>query len=228
MKKQGTVIRWDRERAFGFIRGEATGADVFFHLRDFRAVDGQSPRQGLEVSFQEIHVGGKGPRGMAVRPFDLRMAATPASTASSPFDRVQSPPRSGAVRRQSEGASVSHASLAVPLMLAYGAVIAWAVSTHRLSWWVLIASSLVNLATFLVYSHDKYAAGHGGWRIREDTLHFWSLAGGWPTAWITQQVLRHKSRKASFRQTFWLTVVLHCMALAGWIGWLGPYLVAIK
>jgi uncharacterized membrane protein YsdA (DUF1294 family) len=43
-------------------------------------------------------------------------------------------------------------------------------------------------------------AGVGKWRIKEDTLHVWSLAGGWPGAWFAQQVLRHKSRKESFRQ----------------------------
>jgi uncharacterized membrane protein YsdA (DUF1294 family) len=63
------------------------------------------------------------------------------------------------------------------------------------------------------------AAQQGRWRIREDTLHFWSLAGGWAGAWFAQQVLRHKSRKASFLASYWGTVVLHCAALAGWLGW---------
>ena len=36
MNKQGTVVRWDDARGFGFIR--RTGAqDIFFHVRDFRA-----------------------------------------------------------------------------------------------------------------------------------------------------------------------------------------------
>ena len=36
MQKQGTVVRWNAERAFGFIRSPDTDADVFFHVRDFR------------------------------------------------------------------------------------------------------------------------------------------------------------------------------------------------
>src|SRR3989344_4546920 len=36
MQKQGTVIRWDATRAFGFIRSPDTSADVFFHVRDYR------------------------------------------------------------------------------------------------------------------------------------------------------------------------------------------------
>ena len=36
------------------------------------------------------------------------------------------------------------------------------------------------------------------------------LLGGWPGALIAQQTLRHKSRKASFRAVFWLTVLVNC------------------
>jgi uncharacterized membrane protein YsdA (DUF1294 family) len=54
----------------------------------------------------------------------------------------------------------------------------------------------------------------GAWRTAENRLHVLALLGGWPGALIAQQVLRHKSRKASFRFTFWVTVVLNCVALA--------------
>jgi len=47
MQKQGTVIRWDATRAFGFIRSPGTSADVFFHVRDFRG--SAPPREGLAV-----------------------------------------------------------------------------------------------------------------------------------------------------------------------------------
>ena len=67
MKKEGTIVRWDDARGFGFIRSPASTADVFVHVRDFRSNAG-SPRQGMQVTFEEIHVGGKGPRAMAVQP----------------------------------------------------------------------------------------------------------------------------------------------------------------
>jgi len=40
-------------------------------------------------------------------------------------------------------------------------------------------------------------------------LHLLSLAGGWPGALLAQQLLRHKSAKAEFRQVFWATVVIN-------------------
>jgi len=68
---------------------------------------------------------------------------------------------------------------------------------------------------------DKGAAQSGRWRTPEKHLHLLSLAGGWPSAWCAQQWLRHKSSKQEFRTVYWATVVLHCAALAAWVGgWL--------
>ena len=47
-----------------------------------------------------------------------------------------------------------------------------------------------------------------------DVLHSFAVLGGWPGAMIAQQVLRHKSSKAEFRKTFWLTVIANLVILA--------------
>jgi uncharacterized membrane protein YsdA (DUF1294 family) len=60
--------------------------------------------------------------------------------------------------------------------------------------------------------------------VSESTLHTLSLVGGWPGALVAQQVLRHKSNKATFRTAFWGTVVanvagfvfIHSPWGAGW------------
>ncbi len=71
-----------------------------------------------------------------------------------------------------------------------------------------------SLATFLLYARDKQAAERNQWRIRERTLHACALVGGWPGALMAQTIFRHKSRKPSFRAILWITVMLHCAALA--------------
>ncbi len=76
-----------------------------------------------------------------------------------------------------------------------------------------------SLLTFLMYAKDKSAARKGAWRISENTLHLFSLFGGWPGALIAQQKLRHKSKKQPFRFVFWLTVLLNCAGLL----WLLPF-----
>lgn len=128
--------------------------------------------------------------------------------------RSASPPRRPG-RRRAARAPHSGAWFALPLMAAYGLALSWLVWNRQAPWWVLPAVFVLNLLAFLAYRMDKQAARQRRWRIREDTLHLWSLAGGWLGAWFAQQLLRHKSAKASFRITYWATVVLHCAGAAG-------------
>jgi uncharacterized membrane protein YsdA (DUF1294 family) len=73
-----------------------------------------------------------------------------------------------------------------------------------------------SVLTFLAYAFDKSAAQNGRWRTPENTLHLFSLVGGWPGALVAQRLLRHKSRKQSFQFVFWGTVVANCTIL-GWL-----------
>jgi uncharacterized membrane protein YsdA (DUF1294 family)/cold shock CspA family protein len=214
MRKQGSVIRWDDARGFGFIRSATSTSDVYFHVRDFRGAALERPRHGLAVTFEEIHIGGKGPRAMAVQAAGSPTSATGAAA------RPASNRRPGRQREHSHKGS--GAAIGVPLMIAYFASVGWGVWVHRLPWWALVASLLLNAATFFAYMQDKYAATQRAWRIKEDTLHLWSLVGGWWGAWLAQQAIRHKSNKRSFQSTYWVTVVAHCGAVAAWLWWLAP------
>lgn len=79
---------------------------------------------------------------------------------------------------------------------------------------VSITYLAMSLVTFLVYARDKSAAIQGQWRVSEGTLHFFSFLGGWPGGIVAQQVLRHKTKKTSFRIQFWVTVFLNTAGLA--------------
>jgi uncharacterized membrane protein YsdA (DUF1294 family)/cold shock CspA family protein len=206
MRHEGTIINWKEDKGFGFIQPAQPGAQVFFHVADFRSGANARPAPRMRVSFELIHVGGKGPRAMAVRPMD-ETSARPA-----PAARPRAPARNG---RASARPPSSGAWFALPLMLAYFALMAGAVWRGGLPVWVLGASFAVNVVTLYLYMHDKYSASQRAWRVSEDTLHAWSLAGGWPGAWFAQQLLRHKSAKKSFRDIYWLVVVLHCAAFSG-------------
>lgn len=210
MRKEGTIVRWNDAKGFGFIRTGADSQDVFVHVRDYRSSTNDAPRQGLRVTFEDIHVGGKGPRAVAVQP----AGRSTESRARDKDSRTPPPARKRSVGRAAH-ASQTNGAWALLLMVAYGSALAWLVWQRQLPWWVLPASVLLNLATFFAYWQDKYAALNGRWRIQEDTLHLWGLAGGWGGAWFAQQVLRHKSVKTSFRTAYWATVMIHCSAVLG-------------
>jgi uncharacterized membrane protein YsdA (DUF1294 family) len=77
--------------------------------------------------------------------------------------------------------------------------------------------AVMSVIAFIIYAKDKNAAEYGEWRISENTLHTLSLLGGWPGAAIAQSFLRHKSKKASFKFIYWITVIANCGALCWFI-----------
>jgi uncharacterized membrane protein YsdA (DUF1294 family) len=109
--------------------------------------------------------------------------------------------------------------LLVPLYLA---TLIWAASSLRLAVPVMLCVPLLSVVTFYMYWRDKFAAQSGAWRTPEAALHLAGLAGGWPGGWLAQRLLRHKSSKATFRKTYWSTVVLHWVGLLVWLATTSP------
>ena len=77
-------------------------------------------------------------------------------------------------------------------------------------------------AAFVAYAWDKAQASRNSPRVREGTLHFLALIGGWPGALVAGRLFRHKTSKLSFRLVTLAIVLLH---LLGWFvawraGWL--------
>ena len=86
-------------------------------------------------------------------------------------------------------------------------------ATGLTSWIIFGVYGVASLLTFGAYFIDKAAAKAGRWRTPEKSLHMLSLIGGWPGAMVAQQLIRHKSSKASFQVVFWITVVLNSVVL---------------
>lgn len=63
------------------------------------------------------------------------------------------------------------------------------------------------LIAFVLYGWDKRQARLERWRVSEKTLHGIALLGGWPGAFLGQQMFRHKTQKTPFRVMFWLTAI---------------------
>jgi len=70
---------------------------------------------------------------------------------------------------------------------------------------------------FIAYGFDKSAARRQQPRIRERTLHAFSLAGGWPGALLAQAAFRHKTKKQPFQWVFWLSVLVNGALLAAYL-----------
>lgn len=71
----------------------------------------------------------------------------------------------------------------------------------------------VSLLTLLLYGIDKRCAQKKRWRIAENTLFLFGLAGGAVGGILGMQLFRHKTRHPSFWFVNLLGVTLHAAAL---------------
>jgi uncharacterized membrane protein YsdA (DUF1294 family) len=91
----------------------------------------------------------------------------------------------------------------------FGGLLLWRASWRAFPAGTLWIYAALSILLFVVYAIDKSAARNGRWRISERNLLFVGLLGGWPGAVLAQQVLRHKTRKASFQWAFWATATVN-------------------
>jgi uncharacterized membrane protein YsdA (DUF1294 family)/cold shock CspA family protein len=186
MRFDGKLKSWNDERGFGFIEPLQGGQEIFVHIKSFPPGTGR-PAVGLPLSF-EVELGPQGKK----RAKSVEFARTSRQTRS---PRPESPAPWTIPRL-----------LVIPGFLLVYAFVAW---RWPVSPWVAAVYLLASLAAFIAYAIDKSAARHGRWRTPEATLHWFSVACGWPGALLAQQLLRHKSSKAEFVAKYWATVVVN-------------------
>ena len=188
MRKDGKIVFWNEEKAFGFIEPSAGGDQVFAHITSFKTRD-SAPRVGRKVSFQ------------LAKDKDGRLCAVKVLYAGEKPAPDRAKPRKSATLWM----------IPIYFILLFLSVV---ISDFPII--VLLWQIAISVAAYVIYAWDKSSAKNNRWRTSESTLHMLALAGGWPGALYAQQVLRHKSKKESFRIGFWVTVLLS-VAIVIWL-----------
>ena len=83
---------------------------------------------------------------------------------------------------------------------------------------LLAGAALASIWTFLLFGYDKWRSGRRGARVRESTLLWACVLGGWPGGLLGILVFRHKSAKSSFHTKF----------AAAFVGWAALVAVVLK
>lgn len=193
MRFKGTLSDWNDARGFGFILPAEGGARVFVHIKALRQMDTR-PGNGMRVTYELGRDEQGRPRAIKVRDSLATGGAT---------DAANTKPHLGLA------STVATLFLATVYALSFAGFVPG---------WVPVVYLGASAVTFFAYWLDKAAARRTLHRTSEQTLQLFALFGGWPGAWVAQQLFRHKTRKASFQGVFWTCVLLNGLAL-GWLVW---------
>tara|TARA_B110000908_G_scaffold162653_1_gene208359 strand:+ start:260 stop:856 length:597 start_codon:yes stop_codon:yes gene_type:complete len=191
VRYKGKLIKWNSDKAFGFILPNGGGPNVFIHKT---ALSNRhlTPQINDIITFS-ISKDKSGRVGASAATFLGEKLK---------YEGVKKKPR-------------KNSTFSIYLSFLFLAVITTAYFIDQLPQTLLFGYFIFSIIIFLVYAFDKSKAQRGSRRIKESTLHFLALAGGWPGAVIAQQLLRHKSQKREFRTVFWFTVIINigCLVL---------------
>ncbi len=182
--KKGIISSWNEERGFGFIAPESGGKQVFFHINNYSR-NHKRPVNNLEIQY-EISKDPKG-RIHAIRVTPLKGHKGNNHLTGKLFSLI--------------------------IFVSFFSALYYLLKNKQIPVILIIFYAAICILTFATYAEDKNSAKIGNWRVPEDTLHIFSLLGGWPGGKIAQSFLRHKSKKLSFQVIYWITVILNCSAL---------------
>ena len=188
MRFEGQLKSWNAERGFGFIEPAGGGQEIFVHVSAV-PTSLRPPKIGQQFTF-EVELNREGKKRAA-------NVGIPAAPRSRRLPRQDRPARWSAA-----------AALAIPVFVAIYIAIA---VTRSVSAWVPVAYVGFSVVSLFAYALDKSAAVSARWRSSEKSLLLLDLFGGWPGGLVAQQLLRHKSSKASYRSAFWGAVLGNVM-----------------
>ncbi len=186
MRLKGKLIKWNEDKAFGFISPSGGGEHVFIHKTGLSNRK-RTPQVNDIITFSIT----KDKQG--------RYCANDATF-------------SGEKLKKKEAKSVNQFSIYLSVIFLGLIVAAFFMDYIPKNLALLYFGA--SIVTFIAYASDKSKAQRNSWRTPESTLHSLALIGGWAGAAIAQQTLRHKSQKRDFRIVFWLTVIVNCGGLA--------------
>lgn len=181
----GTIVKWNENKGFGFIKPQSNGKDVFVHISNY-GKSSKKPYEGLLVSYFVSSDDNGRTAAYGVHPVKGHL-----NNGHQPWQQIS--------------AIILNVILLSTLYFLY--------SSELISFYIPFFYMIVNAVTLGLYSLDKSAAQNDTWRTSEDILHVFSLLGGWGAAALAQSFFRHKSKKRSFRNIYWMTVILNCIAL---------------
>ena len=207
MRDQGRLVEWFDEKGYGFIQPNDSQKDrVFLHIKDF-ARPGPRPIIGCALEYVPF-ADGKG----RFRAYQVRYVSH--KSANEGYKHRNTDRRKKSVHLSVHKNGHKKSPFLKYLSLSYLPLLAICTLLGYLDIGILVLVLMVNCLTFILYFIDKVKAVQQKWRIQEKTLHILAVLGGWPTAFLAQEKFRHKTQKQTFRDTYFITIVVNILIMA--------------
>ena len=184
MRQAGRLTQWKEDQGYGFITPDDGSGLVFVNLQSFSNLQ-QRPRRNDNVCYTLAIDGIDGKERARAEDVELMMDAGSDSATSM------------------KGPGIL--ALAVFFLL----FVANSVREGKLPVAVLGLYLTASALAFVFYKRDKTIAINHHRKIPENTLHLWSLIGGWPGAALAEKLTHQNSRRLSFRIVYWIAIVLN-------------------
>ena len=199
MKLQGKVLNWNDDKGYGFVEPNGGGERAFVHVKAFQP-GSRRPINGDVIVYELVY-----DNNNRYKAENIKFSSVHASTTNTNKKYTSIP---NIKPKKQSRIDPSFVFFVIFWILLGGSVVIEKLPSNIIGLFVLLST-----ITFITYWIDKSAAKNNRWRTSEATLHFLSLLGGWPGAYLAQNILRHKSIKKSFKNVFGLTVVLNLCGL---------------
>jgi len=194
MKYQGKIFNWDDDKGFGFVEANGDGERAFVHIKSFKS-GSRRPVNGELITYS------------LVREKDNRYKAKNIQFVLNKKNITKNN------HKRSTKRNIDSKGFFNILIIIFSLTLLISVLLKKLPIIIIGAYIAMNIVTFIAYAIDKSAAQNNRWRTKENTLHLFSLLGGWPGAFYAQTQLHHKSSKQSFKNVYYLTIVINLAGL---------------
>jgi uncharacterized membrane protein YsdA (DUF1294 family)/cold shock CspA family protein len=196
---EGTLVYWNDDKGFGFVRPLAGGDDYFVHISVFDKRLSRRPEIADRIFYQADQETPERKKRLAYATIKGVEAETETKKTLKALLNRPRPP---------------YLNFVVTLPLLFSLILI-GLAHNPLP---LISYVFLSVLAIVLYGLDKRHAITGEWRIPESYMHVLEVMGGWPGVLLASNDFSHKIRKGSYRTRLWAIIILHGLGwLALWI-----------
>lgn len=212
LKKNGTIVKWNDDKGYGFILPQNSKQHIFVHIKSFvNRSSRPSINQSVVYTISE-NKDGKQSAVNVTRVTDNLLGNTNNNKKKKNISLKSISNNNSNYAIDYKSSHKINIAYIIFVLSFLGFLLYFSIN-GKLPLYTIVFYGIISIITYFSYSIDKSKAITKEYRTSEKSLHLLSLIGGWMGAIIAQQRFRHKNKKISFQIVFWMTVIFNVSIL---------------